>query len=221
MLERNLSENKKLVINLLSSIIAFGVNLIIGFYLSPYIVKNLGVEANGFISLANNFITYAGLVTIALNSMAGRFITIAIHQDDYEKANKYYNAVFGGNLITAAILFLPAIISIIKLEYLINIPSNLVFDVKILFSILFFNYFIGMVLPNWATATFATNKLYLQSIKSLQSNILKVICILGLFIVFSPKVYYVAIASLVCTIYIAIYNWYYHKKLLPDKKKVL
>ena len=216
MLERNLSENKKLVINLLSSIIAFGVNLIIGFYLSPYIVKNLGVEANGFISLANNFITYAGLVTIALNSMAGRFITIAIHQDDYEKANKYYNAVFGGNLITAAILVLPAIISIIKLEYLINIPSNLVFDVKILFSILFFNYFIGMVLPNWATATFATNKLYLQSIKSLQSNILKVICILGLFMVFSPKVYYVAIASLVCTIYIAIYNWYYHKKLLPE-----
>ena len=56
-MEDNLSENKKLIINLLSSIIAFGINLIIGFYLSPYIVKNLGVEANGFISLANNFIT--------------------------------------------------------------------------------------------------------------------------------------------------------------------
>ena len=47
-MEDNLSENKKLIINLLSSIIAFGINLIIGFYLSPYIVKNLGVEANGF-----------------------------------------------------------------------------------------------------------------------------------------------------------------------------
>ena len=73
-----------------------------------------------------------------------------------------------------------------------------------------------MVLPNWATATFATNKLYLQSIKSLQSNILKVVCILILFMVFSPKVYYIAIASLICTIYIAVYNWYYHKKLLSE-----
>lgn len=216
MLERNLSENKKLVINLLSSVTVFAVNLIIGFYLSPYIVKNLGVEANGFISLANNFITYASLVTIALNSMSGRFITIAIHQEDYEKANKYYNAVFGGNLITAAILAVPAVVSVAKLEYLINIPNNLIFDVKILFSIIFINYFIGMVLPNWATATFVTNNLYLQSIKSLQSNILKVVCILGLFIIFSPKVYYIAIASLVCTIYIAVYNWYYHKKLLPQ-----
>ena len=216
MRKNDLSENNKLIVNLFSSIIAFGVNLVIGFYLSPYIVKNLGVEANGFIALANNFITYASLVTIALNSMAGRFITIQIHQNNYEKANKYYNAVFGGNLITAAILVIPAIISIIKLEYLINIPNNLIFDVKVLFSILFLNYFIGMVLPNWATATFATNKLYLQSIKSLQSNILKVVCILILFMVFSPKVYYIAIASLICTIYIAVYNWYYHKKLLSE-----
>ena len=148
-MEDNLSENKKLIINLLSSIIAFGINLIIGFYLSPYIVKNLGVEANGFISLANNFITYASLVTIALNSMSGRFITIAIHQSDYEKANKYYNAVFGGNLITASVLAVPAVVSVIKLEYLINIPSNLIFDVKILFSIIFINYFIYVYIYIW------------------------------------------------------------------------
>lgn len=214
MQKNDLSENKKLIVNLFSSVIAFGINVVIGFYFSPYIVKNLGVEANGFIALANNFITYASLVTIALNSMAGRFITIQIHQNNYEKANKYYNAVFGGNLITAAILVIPAIISIIKLEYLINIPNNLIFDVKVLFSILFLNYFIGMVLPSWATAIFAANKIYLQSIKSLQSNILKVVCILILFMVFSPKVYYIAIAGLICTIYMAVYNWYYHKKLL-------
>ena len=216
MLGQNLSENKKLIINLLSSIFAFGVNLIIGFFISPYIVKRLGVEANGFISLANTFITYANLVTIALNSMAGRFITIAIHKDDYEKANRYYNAVFGGNLIIAAVLVIPAIICIIKLEYLINIPLNLIMDVKILFAIIFLGYFIGVVLPNWATATFATNRIYLQSISSLQSNILRIVCILGLFVVFSPKIYYVAVASLICTIYMAVYNWYYHKKLLPE-----
>lgn len=216
MVNNNLSDNKKLLINLVSSIIAFIINLIIGFFLSPYIVEKLGIEANGFIALANNFITYASLVTIALNSMAGRFITIEIHKGNLDKANRYYNAVFGGNLIIAVILGIPAIVSVVRLEELINIPTNLISDVKILFSILFLNYFIGMVLPNWATATFATNRLYLQSIKSLQSNILKVVSILGLFIVFSPKVYYVAISSFICTIYIAIYNWYYHKKLLAQ-----
>lgn len=218
MQQNNLSENKKLVINLLSSVIAFGVNLIIGFFLSPYIVESLGVEANGFISLANTFITYATLVTIALNSMSGRFITIEIHKNNYEKANKYYNAVFGGNLIIAALLVIPAIVCIIRLENIINIPVNLIYDVKILFSILFFNFFISTALPNWSTATFVTNKIYLQSIKALESNLIKVVSILALFIIFSPKVYYVALASLVCTIYVAIYNWYYHKRLLPELK---
>lgn len=216
MKEYNLSENKKLIVNLLSGIMVFGVNLIISFFLSPYIVENLGVEANGFISLANTFITYATLVTVALNSMAGRFVTIAIHKNNYEEANKYYNAVFGGNLITAAFLIVPAIICIIRLESIINIPANLIFDVKILFAIIFINFFIGLILPNWAIATFATNNLYLQSIKSLQSNILKVVSILLLFIAFSPRVYYIAIASLLCTLYIAFYNWYYHKKLLSQ-----
>lgn len=216
MKEYNLSENKKLIVNLLSGIMVFVINLIISFFLSPYIVKNLGVEANGFISLANTFITYATLVTVALNSMAGRFITIAIHKNNYEEANKYYNAVFGGNLITAVFLIVPAIICVIRLESIINIPDNLIFDVKILLSILFINFFIGLVLPNWAIATFATNRLYLQSIRTIQSNILKSASILLLFMIFSPRVYYVAIASLLCTLYITVYNWYYHKKLLSQ-----
>lgn len=218
MIKKNLSENRKLIINLISSVVAFSVNLVIGFVLSPYIVKTIGVEANGFISLANTFITYATLVTVALNSMAGRFITIAIHKNDYEEANRYYNAVFGGNLLTTILLIIPATICIVKLEYLINIPTNIISDVKILFLILFVNFFIGVALPNWSTATFATNKLYLQSTKSIESSILRVVCILILFSIFLPKIYYIAIASLVCTIYISIFNWYYHKTLLPELK---
>ena len=130
-----ISRNRQLIINVVSSLVAFAVNLIINFVLSPYIVKTIGVEANGFISLANTFITYATLVTIALNSMSGRFITIAIHKNNYDLANKYYNAVFGGNLIITIILFLPSIFFIAKLENIINIPIDLIVDVKILFLI--------------------------------------------------------------------------------------
>ena len=131
----DIDRNKQTAINLTSSLIVFGVNLIISFFLSPYVVKTLGVEANGFVSLANTFISYATLITIALNSMAGRFITIAIHKEDYKTANKYFNSVFIGNLIITSILLLPALICIIKLESIINISSNLVLDVKILLSL--------------------------------------------------------------------------------------
>lgn len=51
--------NKKTMINVICSLMVLAANVIINFWLSPYIVKNIGVEANGFITLANNFVTYA------------------------------------------------------------------------------------------------------------------------------------------------------------------
>ena len=126
----NIDRNSETAINLIGSLVAFSVNLLISFFLSPYVVKTLGVEANGFVSLANTFISYATLVTIALNSMAGRFITIAIHKEDYELANKYFNSVFIGNLIITIILLLPAIVCVMKLEFIINISSVLIIDCK-------------------------------------------------------------------------------------------
>lgn len=52
---RELDRNKQLVINMSASFIAYGVTLLISFFLSSYIVRTIGVEANGFVSLANNF----------------------------------------------------------------------------------------------------------------------------------------------------------------------
>ena len=88
-----MNRNKQLTINLVSSILAFIINMGISFFLTPYITKNIGVEAYGFVSLGTQFINYASLVTIALNSMAGRFITIEIHKKNWESANKYFNSV--------------------------------------------------------------------------------------------------------------------------------
>ncbi|MBC5624029.1 hypothetical protein H8S10_00960 [Clostridium sp. NSJ-49] len=214
----DIDRNKQTAINLTSSLIVFGVNLIISFFLSPYVVKTLGVEANGFVSLANTFISYATLITIALNSMAGRFITIAIHKEDYKTANKYFNSVFIGNLIITSILLLPALICIIKLESIINISSNLVLDVKILFSILFINFLVIQSMPSWGTATFAANKLYLQSIRGMESNLIRIGVILLLFLFFSPHVYYVGLATMISGIYSTYFNRYYQKKLIPQLK---
>ncbi|MDO4924989.1 MAG: lipopolysaccharide biosynthesis protein [Turicibacter sp.] len=213
-----MSHNKEMALNLSTSLIAFAINLIISFFISPYIIRKIGVDANGFINLAHTFISYATLVTVALNSMSGRYITIALQQKKYELANKYYNAVFIGNLIISILLLGPAIFCLIQLENIINIPEHLIYDVKILFIIVFLNFFIGTILPNWHVAMFSTNKIYLNSIYSLKANILKIILIFLLFLFFNTKVYYIAIATLICSIYCRYWEYYYYRKLMPTLK---
>ena len=73
--------NKQTGINFIAQVMAFAINLCVSFFLTPFIIENIGAEANGFVGLANNFMEYAQLFTIAINSMAGRFITIKMHQN--------------------------------------------------------------------------------------------------------------------------------------------
>ena len=211
-----MSNNKKTIINVICSMMVLLTNTTISFWLSPYIVEHIGVEANGFVTLANNFVTYAQLIVTALNSMASRFITIAYVKKDYKKANMYYNSVFWGNLIIVAVLLIPAIVCIAKLENIINIPNNILLDVKILFSTVFLNFFISTGLPNWDCGTFATNRLERSYIPQMLTKIIRCIIIFVTLIVLTPKVYYVGIATIIATILLLMCNRYNTKKLTPE-----
>lgn len=219
---QTISTNKMLVINMASSFLSLAVTFGISFFLSPYIVKTVGVEAYGFVGLANNFISYASLITVALNSLSGRFITIAIHEHNYEKANRYYSSVFLANCFISGILLLAGTIVCIYLEQLISIPSNIFWDVKLLFAVLFINCIISTIGSVFSVATFATNKLYLGSFRSIESSIMRAVVLVGLFTFLSPKVSYLGITSLLTGVYCMVYNIYYTHKLLPElhiKKK--
>lgn len=85
---------KRFIINITATVTAFVIGLCINFFLTPFIVENLGREAYGFIGLSNDFLTYFTLITIALNAMAGRFITIRYVEGRIEEANRYLSSVF-------------------------------------------------------------------------------------------------------------------------------
>ena len=155
-----MNKQKSLVINLSASMVAFIVNIGISFFLTPYIVKSLGVEAYGFVSLGSNFINYATLLTITLNSMAGRFITIEVHRNNWEAANKYFSSVVLANLVVVGIMIIPASLCVLYIDRIINVPSEILVDVRILFAFLSFllTFFSGI------TTSVSTNCLVSTSI---------------------------------------------------------
>lgn len=205
-------------INIISSIGVMIINLCISFFLSPYIIKNIGVEANGFITLANEFIYYANIIVTALNAMAARFITISYIQKDYQKANLYYNSVFWGNLIIVTALLIPAAYFIIKLENYINIPCAILTDVKILFLIVFFMFFLRTGAPNWDCGTYIANRMDLSCIPSMVTALLRCIILFCMFSLFTPRVWFVGFSSLVVSTISLIIAGYYTHKLTPELK---
>lgn len=215
MTKEQYSSNQILVVNMASSFLSLAVTFGISFFLSPYIVETVGVEAYGFVGLANSFISYASLITIALNALSGRFITIAIHEQNYEKANRYYSSVFLANCLISAVLLLIGTIVWVYLEYLISIPESILWDVKLLFAALFINCIVSTVGSVFSVSTFATNKLYISSFRSIESSLIRAVVLIGLFAFFSPRAYYLGITSLLASVYCMGFNIHYMHKLLP------
>ena len=211
-----MKKNKQLTINMIANFINFGISLCISFFLSPYIVRTIGVEANGFITLANNFVSYTSLITIALNSMTGRFVTISLTENKTEDANKYFTSALFANISIAVVLGVIGTFIVVFLKSIINVPDNLLVDIQILFALLFINCLVGVVGSVFGVAAFARNKLYLEYLRTAMGTVARALVILGGFVLFQPHVWYVGLGGLVSGIIVIVCDIRYTQKLLPE-----
>ncbi|MGG7200409.1 lipopolysaccharide biosynthesis protein [Clostridium butyricum] len=211
-------KNKQLTINMMANIFSFAVNIGISFFFTPYLIRTVGKEAYGFFPLANNFIGYVNIITIALNSMASRFITIKIHENESEEANKYFNSVLMSNTIIALLLIIPSLIFVIFINNILQIPIEIIKEVQILFGLVFIGMILNILTSVFGVATFVKNRLDLSSKRNIESNIIRVIILFLLFYQFTPSVLYIGVANLFVIVYILITNIKYTKILLPEIK---
>lgn len=212
---KEVSKNKQLIINMAANLLSCIVSLGISFLITPTVIAKLGVEAKGFMTMANNFVSYAAIATMALNSMAGRFITVKLHQNDIEGANRYFNSVMYANIAIVAVLLLPCTFVVLYLDRLINISPALVADVKFLFAAIFLNYMVTIISTTFSTATFAANRLDLQAMRTIESQLLKAALLVAGFSLLPVRVSYIGFATLLSSIYLFISYIHYTKKLLP------
>ncbi len=209
---------KRLFINLFSNIISFVVSLAISFLITPIIVSKIGDAAYGFVGLANNFVSYANIFTVIINSMASRFVSYELNNNNNEEANKYYSSVFYMNLLLSVIILIFSIILIINLTNFINVPSNLIADVKITFVLAFINLILSLFISLYNISAFTKNRLDLTAIRNIIGNIIKVILLFILFSFFEAKIYFIIFSTILMSCYILFSNYKLSKKLSPELK---
>lgn len=207
---------KRMIINLAASLVSFAVSMGISFFLTPYLTEVLGTEAYGYIGLANNFVNYASIVTVALNSMAGRFITIEIHKGNSKKADEYFNSILLSNVFLSVVISFISLIIIFNIQSLLKVSDRLVRDVQITFAVAFLNSVFTVVTAVFTVAPFARHRLDVQSIRTILGNIVKLVVTLGLIACLTPKIYFISIGVLACSVFMAGADIFLTKKMLPE-----
>ena len=210
------SAHRQMAVNVLSGICVFALNLCVSFFLTPFIVGKLGTAAYGFIGLSNNIIGYSGLLTIAVNSMAGRFITVKVHEGNFYEANRYMSSIFYTNLILSAIILLAIVLTAVFLPDLINIPDNLVGDVQALFVMLGLSSVLGLMTGVISVGAFIRNRLDITNIRNVIGSFIRVTLLLLLFGFFMPHLWYIGITVIIMDIYVIGSNYYFYRLLTPE-----
>lgn len=203
-------------VNLIASVISHTTSILIAFFLTPFLVENLGIEVYGFYPLANNFVIFMYTISLALNSMASRYITIEMVRGNKDNVNKLYSSIFISNIILTILLALPMIVIVIFLNFILDIPSNLVNTIKILFTLIFTSLIINILTTLFSVATYAKNRLDLRAFSEIIQAILKGLLFVVLFTIFPPTIIFVGIVILIVNSINMIIQYTYTKKLMPD-----
>lgn len=206
----------RLSINLLANVISYSSSIIIAFWLTPFLIQSLGKEVYSFYPISNSFVNYMGIITTALNSMASRFVTIEIAKKNYKKASSYFSSVFFGNVLMSIALLIPIMLIVIYLQYILNIPTSLIYTVKWLFALVFLSMIINLLTSVFGIATFAKNRIDLGSLASIIVNVVRVFLFIAFFKFVSPNIIYVGVISILIGILTFFLQFLLTKKLLPE-----
>ena len=210
------SNNRDFLVNLVAQMMVFATNLIISFFFTPIVLNKLGNEAYGFVGLVNNFVSYISVITVALNSLAGRFITLSYHRHDEKKVREYFSSVFFADTILGVLVLGAAVILCVRIEYLINIPEYLVSDVRTTVILAFFSSTISLIGVVFGVAAFIKNKLYLNSLAQMTANIVRVLVLAATFWLFVPHMWYYSIAAICAGGVTIALQYVFTKKLIPE-----
>lgn len=203
---------------LFAAIINYGISFII----TPFVTNTLGTEAYGFVSLANSFANYASIVTVAVNSIAARYITIEIHKGSIENARKYYTSLFVADIVLGIFILTITLLMVCRLEDFIVIAVDLQNDVKWLFILVMVNFCIMSTSTVFSAATLIKNRLDIAALFKLIGYIFEAIILYFIFSIKRPHVYYMGIGLIGASVTLLVLNYLYtkvHAKQLIMKKK--
>lgn len=215
MTDKNIG-NKQIAKNIIFQMFSFGINMAISLLFTPYLIKTLGNEVYGFFPLTNNIIGYSSIISIAITSMAGRFIIMQLYNGDKYKAQVYFNSVIAANIVLSIFFTFIATILVLYLNSILNIPNGLLSDVQWLFALTFLCTIVALPVGVFSVGTHVKNRLDLNSYNQLINNVIRIVFILILFYLFKPNLIFIGISAFLASIFSVGYSVHLRKKLLPE-----
>jgi len=202
--------------NVLANVAQFGLNIVLGLWFTPYLVRRLGPAAYGFVPLAVQMTDYLRIATLGLNAAVARFLTIALETGRKDEANRVFNTSLFGTLGLLAILVPAAVAFAVHADRLLHIPAELSGDVRRLFLCTITMFALVTAASPFEVVSYCRNRFDLRNLVLGAATLIRVMVVLALFELVLARVLYVGyglVAAGVVSIVGAVAIW---RRLTPE-----
>ncbi|QHZ45515.1 MATE family efflux transporter [Bacillus sp. NSP9.1] len=207
--------NKTFFLNLGANMAYFVLSVLFSMWLTPFVIKNLGVEAFGFVNLTQNMINYFSIITVALSAVVVRFFSIHAHRGALAEARGYMNTYIVSSLVLALVLLVPLSGTVFFVDKIIRVPASLLGDVQIALLIGSMLFLLTFFMSGFAAGPFFANKIYITSSIQAVQMLIRVVSVLCIFSWFAPKIWHIQLATLIAAVSASILSILFFKKLIP------
>lgn len=120
-----MASTKRFAFNVIMNWIAMAVGMVIPFFLTPYVIRHLGVTSYGIWILAVSTVSYLNLLDMGLRSAIIRFVSKAQAQEKLEDATIAIGAALWVRILISAGVAVLSVILALLFPHLFNIPADL------------------------------------------------------------------------------------------------
>ena len=210
--------SKQIPKNLFVNILSFLSTVLIGLWLTPYLLEHLGIVAYGLIPLAMFLSQYVSVIINAINMSINRFLLIALQKKQDQDANEIFNTAL---VILFIFIFIQALVMgsmLWDITQFFTIPTELIVDATWLFGLTFVGFSISLFRSVFGTSMFAYNRLDILRMIDIVQNVVRVVSIVALFLYDEPSLKYIGMANLLAAMSAVLPTLYYFRQYTPQLK---
>lgn len=206
-----MQKNQQLI-NLCSNAVNLLSNILIGLFFTPYLVSTLGISAYGVLPLALLINSYINVVTGALIGSMSRFYSIELVAERYKESSEYLSIAFISLLVFSVLLAPLAIIFILNIDMILNIPNEYIYDSQILFIYMILSFLLSMCSSLLNITQFAMNRLDIMNAIKIGRNVFKVIFILIFFSCVDVNLINIGFSFFLSEIMVFVMSYYFFRR---------
>jgi len=211
-----LEAKKHLLSNVGSNVLLVVVTSLIGIWMTPYLIRHMGLAVYAMVPLISSVVSYFSLLTSGITSAVGRFVGIHLKKGDLERGNVYFNSAFFGMLILFSALTVIVILSSVFLSRVLTVPEGYEFATSLLFIFISASSFLTALSSSFFVSTFVRHRFDLGNLARVVSRLFRVAVMVVCFLYLGASLVYVGLSYLSMTLLLLAFSILLTRRLTPE-----